>query len=372
MTKIQNLPKRSKSAQNSQEKVQFTETEMAKMEALEASFEIPDVRKQTISMNYKGSLNPKSLVRLEKIRGRKFSSTAIVNALINEAIWCDDKDMLKYYKRALTCCDRIRINEIGNFISRYCNTNCCIVCLNNKTGRKIFEYKEALEGLKDAQFLTLTWGRRLPGTWNAILEQLNAMKKTLRRAYENIRLRHKRSKGKWPKLRGMPKFELTVEEDLSIHLHLHVIVEGCQNAEYIKKYWNKAACKATGITWEKKHKGKIEDVNEGSMIELLKYTTKMVSSSKKKDKNGKKKPDKIYIQGLHQVFKALYRKKTVTGWNLEKKVNDYETGFRTSIVKYGDHDDQKHTWCDEDGKCLTPTEIEQWRKDKIKDIVTGF
>lgn len=343
---------------------QFSKEELTKLEALEEAFKIVDVSNNPISMNLRGLLSPEKLARLEKIRAMKWLSNIVSRALMNEAKRLGDLRIYKYYQKALRCCENIQVLSNGTFKTRYCKCRHCIICLNNETGKKIALYKEALMELPEPRFLTLTWAGRLTNH-EQVRAQKITMEKVIRGAYMNLLMRHKRNPKKYQKLIGMPKIEFTTDSRHTIHLHFHAIVNGFENAEYIRNYWNKKVIKITGMNPKKKHLGKNQVANEGSIIECLKYVTKMVATTKKQ---ADQEPDKIYVRPLHQGMKGLFKLQTVRPWNLPKNESNNTATVRADEIRFGEWEGT--SWVDQEGEYITHTQIEDWRKERAKHIVT--
>jgi hypothetical protein len=147
-------------------------------------------------------------------------------------------------------------------------------------------YRKPLETFLDPHFVTLT----IP---NVSGEDLQKAIKTMLKAIQLITRVARRT----IKFKGIRKLECTYNaESDTYHPHFHFIVDGKENSEWLVDRWLERNPSAE--RWCQDYR----KADENSLLELFKYTTKIVS---KTDKGFK-----VYIKPLDRIFQAMYRIRT--------------------------------------------------------------
>lgn len=194
----------------------------------------------------------------------------------------EDSPLYKAYKRTLFDCGSIILQDGNTTKSGYCNARWCNTCNRMRTAKLINGYKSPLEQFKDPYFVTLT----IPNVNGSELSQ--TINKMIKNAVLIIKSRRKNTE-----INGIRKIECTYNEERDdYHPHFHFIIDGKENAEYVKNEWLKRYENAQ--PWSQD----IRKADTGSIIELFKYTTKLVSKSKK--------GYEIYVYALDRIFNSMY------------------------------------------------------------------
>lgn len=173
-----------------------------------------------------------------------------------------DSNLKKSYWQTYHCANVV-LQEGSKITSRYCNQRWCLTCNRIRTAKMIKGYKAELDKLEDAQFLTLTFPNvkayKLKSEIQLMSHNLKKIRKNLKKTYGMT-------------LKGLRKYECTYNgqrDDYNPHYHL--IIEGKVQAEKVIDLWLKFYPKA------EREAQKYSAVNEGTMNELCKYFTKVVS-----------------------------------------------------------------------------------------------
>lgn len=210
----------------------------------------------------------------------------------------DESPLYKAYKRTLFDCGSIILQEGNKTKSGYCNARWCNTCNRMRTAKLINGYKSPLESFQDPYFVTLTF----PNVNGSELSQ--SIKKMIQNAVLIIKSRRKNTA-----INGIRKIECTYNEERDdYHPHFHFIIDGKENAEYVRNEWLKRY--ETAETWSQD----IRKADKGSMIELFKYTTKLVSKSKR--------GYDVYVYALDIIFNAMYGIRTFQSFGKVRMVKE--------------------------------------------------
>lgn len=242
----------------------------------------------------------------------------------------------KYYRNAYYC--NHTLCQVGDQVTaKYCNTRICSVCNRIRTAKMINGYSKPLAELQDKQFVTLTIPN-VPGT--KLPETLNSMQKSLR----NIFTQMKKRKMKYG---GIRKTEITYNPIRSdYHPHLHIIIDGVENASYIVKEWLARYPGAAPYCQD------IRPVDDFSMMELFKYSTKIVSTGI----NG----SVIYVKAVDTIIRSLYRRRIIQPFGMIRKqvsedVEEIDVQNYAGIPEYEsmEWEWQESDWMNKYGELLT-------------------
>ena len=228
----------------------------------------------------------------------------------------------KGYRRTLFDCGGLIIQEGQKLTSKYCNARWCNTCNRIRTAKLLNGYKKPLETFADPYFVTLT----IP---NVSESELKDAIKLMLRSFQLI----VRSRRRLTIINGIRKLECTINaESDTYHPHFHVLIDGEANAQYLISEWLKRYELAESWCQD------MRAADKGSLSELFKYTTKIVSKTKNGDFN-------IYIRKLDVIFNAMYKLRTfqpfgnvrmVTEDIDELKSDTYDIEFKeTEIYLWG-------------------------------------
>lgn len=209
-----------------------------------------------------------------------------------------DSPLNKSYRRTLFDCGAMLVQEGRKLTSRYCNGRWCNTCNRIRTAKLINGYRNALEAFTAPYFVTLT----IP---NVKAESLKNSIKTMLQTVMLITRSIRRVRA----FNGIRKLECTYNatED-SYHPHFHFIIDGEDNAKWLVSEWLKR--NETAEHWCQD----ISQADTGSILELFKYTTKIVSKSGN--------DFQIYIQPLDVIFQAMYKLRTFQPFGSVRMVSE--------------------------------------------------
>jgi hypothetical protein len=205
----------------------------------------------------------------------------------------------KAYKRTFFDCGALLLQEGQKLTSRYCNGRWCNTCNRIRTAKLTEGYKKPLADFKQPYFVTLTipnvGGEVLKDEVKNMLRNFQLITRSIRRKVE---------------FNGIRKLECTYNDNLkNYHPHFHVLVDGRDNSETLVREWLNRNPKAESWCQD------IRSADTGSLLELFKYTTKIVSKSKKDG-------FKIYVGALDTIFQSLYGLRTFQPFGNVKMVSE--------------------------------------------------
>lgn len=237
----------------------------------------------------------------------------ITNTLVLRLVDVKDSPLHQAYWNTYHCATSIE--QRGKTLkTKYCKNRWCMVCNRIRTALLIKGYEPALKQLQDPQFITLTF----PNVRGGVLrEEIEGMGASMGRIIDRLRKQG-------IKLKGIRKLECTYNPNRGdFNPHYHLIVEGNAAAKILVGEWLKEYPTA------RKEAQDIKPANAGTIMELMKYFTKILPS-KGSRVNGKveinpKSLDTMFqaMKGV-QVFRAIGIRKQVSEEieNLEKKEYD--------------------------------------------------
>lgn len=291
---------------------------------------------------------------------------AVAKFITNEMLYSlvdQDSTLHQSYWNSFHCSESL-VQNGKKITGKYCNNRWCIVCNRIRTAKLINGYLPAIKNeIIAPYFVTLTipnvGGSDLKATIREMIVSFIRIKDVFR---------HKRSE-----LRGIRKVECTYNaRENSFHPHFHMIVDGELAAAELIDRWLKAYPQANRAAQD------MRPADEGSMIELFKYTTKLVTKSDIKREDGKAEIN-IYPEALDVIFKALYKIRTFQAYGGITKVPVSEDIEEIQAELFTDLDaltaevwnwiQPVSDWVSTDGECLT--ECEAHKKYKVKKQSTG-
>lgn len=175
------------------------------------------------------------------------------------------------YERTYSCGTAIK-QEGNKFTSTYCGCRWCIVCSRNKTGKLINRYLKTMRKSRDWYHVTLT----LKSVADKELRKTNkAMFDIFAKIMRRIRYRNN--------VKATRSLECTYSiKRNDYHPHIHVLITGKENAQYLKENWIKEVSNYFGVDMEgidsevcRHYLQKIVRVRNTakSLMEVLKYPT---------------------------------------------------------------------------------------------------
>lgn len=292
---------------------------------------------KTLQPNNSKDLSNKKLTK-ETLQKRA-KSKAFTFSYLFDLIDLDGK-LTKSYWQTYYCSASI-LQEGRALSSRYCNQRWCLTCNRIRTAKIINGYKKEIEDFKEPQFVTLT----IPNVKKADLRtSIETMNKSMSKINNNLKRRY------GVKLKGLRKYECTYNNKRNdYHPHFHLIIEGKKEANLLVQMWLKQHKEAD-------IKGQdISPANSGTMVELCKYFTKIIS--KDNDYNPK---------ALNTMFLAAKGKRTFQPIGIKKDVNEdieeitkQEADFVESEIEIYSWDKETYDWVSGQGVLLSEYEPTQ-------------
>ncbi len=219
-----------------------------------------------------------------------------------------DSPLNKAYWRTYHCSSVMQ--KKGEHLSaKFCKSRWCLVCCRIRTAQLIKQYMPTVQAWPEKYFVTLT----IP---NCSAEDLAATIKHMKTVFNRIRQRitmQHRAKQRAAPLVGLRKLETTYNVHCdSYHPHFHLIVSSRAVADDLRKYWLTHFQEAS---WDNQD---VRKADNGSVMELMKYFTKIISS--------KSKERLILVDPLDVIFQAVAGERTFQAFNVKvtKETSDEE------------------------------------------------
>lgn len=235
---------------------------------------------------------------LRKKAKRKVITHALILNLIDISKKKNEKEVEKSLWNTYHCQSSL-ISSDKRTYGKYCKNRFCLVCLGIRKAEIINKYYPTISNWKDPYFVTLTV-KACPA------KRLHLMMDGMVRAFQKIKDRnHKRQKrGTGIKLVGVRSLECNFNPvSRTYNPHYHIIVPDKETAIQLKKDWLNI--------WTKKHCApwcqdirKVSSV-EGSLIEIIKYGTKIFTEPNSNSKVKKKASPKVYISAMYNILSAM-------------------------------------------------------------------
>lgn len=180
-------------------------------------------------------------------------------------------------------------------------------------------YPVIMEEIQDRQFVTLTFP--------------NVGGQRLRQVIEEMILNFQRIKDKMRnrdqvKIKGIRKIEVTYNPSRNdFHPHFHLIIEGKDQAKQLLQEWLIRYPKAIDQAQD------VRPADHGSIIELLKYTAKLIHKDDYKKLDNGQIQIGIHAKALDTIFQALYRKRTYQGFGIRLKINEDVEDLQSEVYE---------------------------------------
>ena len=277
-----------------------------------------NVRNSTLLLDTSAQLytdpSKKTLETLTRRAKAKFITNGLSFPLIDL-----DSPLKKSYWRTFYCTS-VLLQEGHKITSQYCNNRWCIVCNRIRTAKMIEKYYPVIiKEVQDRQFVSLT----IP----------NVQGQRLRRVIEDMILNFQRIKNKMQyrdqiKIKGIRKIEVTYNPSRNdFHPHFHLVMEGRAQAEQLLREWLIRYPKAVDQAQD------IRPADHNSIIELLKYTAKLIHKDDYTKLDDGRIEIGIHAQALDTIFQALYCKRTYQGFGIRVKVDEDVSELESEVFE---------------------------------------
>jgi hypothetical protein len=232
---------------------------------------------------------------------------------INAPLIALDSPIKKYYESAYHC-SSILEQKGKKVTSRYCNCRTCITCNGIRTASYIAGYGEQVLKFSEPQFVTLTAPTVQCYDSDTLRHYIDAREFIWRKIYHNSKLNRKGI----VKLIGLKAMEITARPDDHYHIHFHFIIDGFQNAVWLKTQWLNHYRNAGDFLQVIK-----PVVSKEGLLEVFKYGTKFFDKEKK-IVNGKiitgyktVEPERVDL-----IIRALAKKRLISTFGGIRRVKD--------------------------------------------------
>ena len=248
-------------------------------------------------------LNNPSLANRAK---RKVISRKMILALIDVVKEKGEPEREQAYWNAYHCLSSVIVAN-NKLHGKYCKNRYCTVCSAIRKADTINRYYPTLLQWKDVHFVTLT-------VKACKAEKLNRRIFRMLRAFELIhnRCKKRHQRGKGIKLIGVKSLECNFNpERKTYNPHYHIIVPSKEIAELLVKEWLLQWRPVPKSTYRYKYTSpkaqKISKVDslENSLIETIKYGSKIFTEPDLKKKCKQTTPPMIYAHALDNILVAM-------------------------------------------------------------------
>lgn len=246
---------------------------------------------------------------LKAKKTRKKWATQWINSPLRDL----ESPLNSYYTNAFNCSSKLE--QKGKVVtSKYCNCRTCITCNSIRTASYIAGYGGQVLSFTDAQFLTLTAPTVQCYDSDTLRYFIDARESIWRKIYENARIKQKGVIS----LKGIKAMEITARPDDYYHIHFHFILDGVENAKWVKKHWLSHYPNAEPYLQVIK-----PITSQGGLLEVFKYGTKFIETEKKLVDGKIIKGYKIVQpERLDLIIRALYKKRLISTFGGIRRVKD--------------------------------------------------
>lgn len=296
---------------------------------------------------------------LAKKAKRKVITRKMILALIDVAKAKGEPEREQAYWNAYHCQNKVIISE-NRLYGNYCKNRFCTVCCAIRKADTINRYYPIISQWEDVHFVTLT-------VKACKAEKLNRWIYGMLRAFELIhnRCKKREQRGNGVKLIGIKSLECNFNPVMKTYNpHFHIIVPSKEIAYILVKEWLDQ--------WRPKEKGKyrykfttpqaqkISKVTslEHSLIETIKYGSKIFTEPDLKKKSKLPVKPMIYAYALDNILVAMKGKRIFErfGFNLPKQTSKKYTS--KLVVNF-------ETW-------VFPSDASDWINPETGESLTGY
>ncbi|MGS2726531.1 protein rep [Psychroserpens sp. BH13MA-6] len=294
-----------------------------------------DKKSQSIIINGVGTdliNNPSLLKRANK----KVITNALVLALVDIAKESDEVDWSKRYWNSFHCQTKL-IGYKDKFYTDLCRNRWCATCCGIRKAELLNKYYEELLKWEEPHLLTLTLKTVRA---NQLNKRIDDMVKSFTRIKDRCNKRHKRRNAM--KIMGLKSLECNFNAVKQwYNPHFHIITPNRQTALYLKQEWKKEWNKNSYMASDRAQDVRIIENVESGLMEVIKYSVKMLSepdpNNKRKRKRGDLKGLSIYAKGLHTIYKAIDNHQIFKSFGFTLPKQAYKTDTTQVISNY-------HVW----------------------------
>jgi len=251
------------------------------------------------------------------------------------------------YWNTYRCVERLIQKGTEITAEYYCNNRWCIVCNRIRTARMINDYLPVIrKEVEDPYFVTLT----IP---NVCAKELRPTINEMLRTASKIN--HKFKERRDYRVKGIRKLECTYNSDTKeYHPHLHYLLSGVVPGQELINNWLVCHPMADRAAQD------IRPADDNSLVELFKYTTKIITSKNITRVDGKVVMN-AHINALDTIFRAMYRRRVFQPIGIKKialsedigEIQAQDIEDIKSAVDEWDWKQESSDWVNSKGELLT-------------------
>lgn len=251
---------------------------------------------------------------------RKSITQALCLALVDVAKKNGDVRRQQSFWNAYHCQNRVLVSD-NKLYTNYCKNRFCTVCCAIRKANMINRYYPTIKTWEEPYFVTLT-------VKACTAKQLNRMVIRMFRAFELIHDRCKKryQRGKGIKLIGIKALECNFNSvKRTYNPHFHLVVSSKEVAELLVSEWIKQWRPTSGNKYKYANPvaQKISKITnlEASLIETIKYGSKVFNDPDMKKDKGKGHSPLIYVNAMYNILVAFEGRRLFErfGFNLPKQ-----------------------------------------------------
>ncbi len=274
--------------------------------------------------------NGSELTNPESRAKRKLITQKMTLSLIDVVRAKGEPERKQAYWNTFHCQNKI-VSSGGKLYGIYCKNRFCAVCCGNRKADIVNRYLPILNTWEDPFFVTLT---AKSVSAKSLKKRMKDMIRGFRIIHARFKKRHQRGKGS--KFIGIKSLECNFNpEKKTYNPHFHLIVSNEETAIALVKEWINLCTKNGSPEFRKfaDRKGQFtERVNskESTLVEIVKYGSKIFTAPDVDKKARKKVPPHIYVAALDNILCAMKGLRIFErfGFNLPEKRVLKKRGFQ--------------------------------------------
>lgn len=243
--------------------------------------------------------------QLEGFAKRKMLSQVLSLELVDIAKAKKNKKMEQKFWNTYHCLDKPVIAD-GRMHGKYCKNRICTLCASIRKAELILKYYPVILEWPAPHFVTITCKAVPIKRLNDLIENLNDAIRKIIGKYDK---RHRRGNGK--RLIGIKSFECNFNPIArTYNPHYHLIVPDKETGEIFIKEWlerprrKKRKVDTVWTTIDAQHIRDASDI-EKTLIETIKYATKVSSKMDVMEKNQRHSKRYLFVRALYNILEAF-------------------------------------------------------------------
>ena len=229
---------------------------------------------------------------------RKQISRVLAMELIKIAMVKGNSELVRIFRNTFYCLEKLFLKD-GKVHGSYCKNRICLVCQANRKSEVINNYYDTIKKWECPCFVTLTikavQAKRLKPVISNMIEGLNRI---------IGKYKKRKQRGNSSKWMGIKSLECNFNQlKRTYNPHFHLIVNSRETAEAVKREW--LTVSKQGWTDEKAQCIiEVTDLRK-TLIEVIKYSSKIFTEPDPKNNKGQKGNRKVYVRALYNIMEAM-------------------------------------------------------------------